>query len=125
MTTLSIIEDVAEAEWPARPIGLSAAAAAIEAEVIWRRLESVGLKHCFPTWIVDWALLGIAESRGAALAGRAAAAVARSVVARISLFISGLPGYGHPLSVDVHWWAEPAFGFTGKKSRSGKRLACR
>ena len=40
MTTLSIIEDVAEADWPAPPAGLSAAAAAIAPAVIWRRIEA-------------------------------------------------------------------------------------
>lgn len=40
MTTLRIIEDFAEAEWPARPVGLSTKATAIEPEVIWRRIEA-------------------------------------------------------------------------------------
>lgn len=40
MTTLRIIEDAAEADWPAAPLGLSAAAMAIPLPVIWRRLES-------------------------------------------------------------------------------------
>jgi hypothetical protein len=40
VTTLRIIEDVAEADWPLRPSGLSTAAAAIQPEVIWRRLEA-------------------------------------------------------------------------------------
>jgi hypothetical protein len=39
VTTLSIIEE-APASWPDPPAGLSSAAAAIEAKVIWRRLES-------------------------------------------------------------------------------------
>ncbi|MFT3972009.1 MAG: hypothetical protein QM699_00585 [Amaricoccus sp.] len=40
MTTLRIIEDVAEADWPAAPAGLSTAAMGIPSQVIWRRLES-------------------------------------------------------------------------------------
>jgi hypothetical protein len=40
MTTLSILEFHEEAEWPAKPTGLSAAAAAIPAEVVWKRIES-------------------------------------------------------------------------------------
>jgi hypothetical protein len=40
VSTLQILEDVAAAEWPAIPLGLSDAAAAIAPEVIWRRVES-------------------------------------------------------------------------------------
>lgn len=56
MTTLRIIEDYAEADWPARPSGLSTAATAIPPEVIWRRLEAWiawrwGLRPC--TFVVE------------------------------------------------------------------------
>jgi hypothetical protein len=40
MTTLSIVEEVEDAEWPAPPAGLSAAAAALPRGLIWRRIES-------------------------------------------------------------------------------------
>lgn len=40
MTTLRILEDVSDVDWPAAPSGISTAAAAIAPAVIWRRLEA-------------------------------------------------------------------------------------
>jgi hypothetical protein len=62
--------------------------------------------------MVDWALgFVVVLVRGAALAGRAAAAVANSVVAIISLFMSVLP----------EWWTPVgrANGQAGSKAKSG------